>query len=328
MTAPDPMAVVNRARSLVARYDDDTRELLAMDPVDIVGSMPGITIQFVPRGGGRCELDASYDSDTGMITLDSAASGSRLRFSCLHEFCHREIGFDDDISDWLWGLGTHCADETETLCDAFAAEILLPTSTIGDHLPRNFGARHVARLFTDSPASREACVVRAAEHLGGSGIVVLADEHGMVRFSSSRSLGMRLGRGVQQADNGVLARAGTAEYAAIVGRENFTLRTGKQTYNDFVGDAVRTDDGYVFGVFRDAGADVDMRGVAFESKKTWICNGCQEDIYDEDWCSTCQRKICQTCGCLCGSYGAKKKPRVCPNCHLEIPLALAECDCA
>ena len=34
------------------------------------------------------------------------------------------------------------------------------------------------------------------------------------------------------------------------------------------------------------------------------------------------------CGCLCGSYRAKKKPRVCPNCHLEIPLALAECDCA
>src|SRR4051794_33062668 len=99
MTAPDPMAVISRARSLVARYDDDTRELLAMDPVGIVGSMPGITIQYLSRRGGRCELDASYDSDTGIITLDSAASGSRLRFSCLHEFCHREVGLDEDISD-------------------------------------------------------------------------------------------------------------------------------------------------------------------------------------------------------------------------------------
>ena len=326
MTAPDPIAVISRARTLVGRYDDDTRELLAMDPVDIVGSMPDITIQYIPRRGSRCELDASFNSDTGIITLDSAASESRLRFSCLHEFCHREIGLDGDISDWLWSLGEHRANETETLCDAFAAEILLPNATIGDHLPRNFGARHVARLFFDSPASREACVVRAAEHLGGPGLVALADEYGMVRFSSSRSLGMRLGRGVQQSRSSVLTRAGSAEYAAITGREKFTLRSGNQTYTDFVGDAVRTHDGYVFGVFRDAGADVDMRGIAYEPKNTWICNGCGEDIYDEDWCNTCSRKICQACGCRCGPYRPQKKPRICPH-GLEIPLARDECDC-
>jgi len=326
MTAPDPMAVVSRARTLAHRYDEDTRELLAYDPVSIVGSMPGVTIQYVPRRGSRCELDASYDSETGIITLDSAASESRLRFSCLHEFCHHEIGLDGDISDWLWGLDGHRAKETETLCDAFAAEILFPNSTIGDRLPRNFGARHVVRLFADSPGSREACVVRAAEHLGGPGLVVLADEYGMVRFSSSHSLEMRLGRGAHQPNSNVLVRAGAAEYAAIVGREKFALRSGKLTYTEFVGDAVRTDDGYVFGVFRDAGADVDMRGIAFESKKMWICNGCGEDIYDEDWCNTCSRKICQTCGCRCGPYRPKKKARICPH-GLEIPLARDECDC-
>ncbi len=326
MTAPDPMAVIGRARTLAHRFDDDERELLAMDPVGIIGSMPGITIQYVPRRGGRCELDASYDSDTGIITLDSAASNSRLRFSCLHEFCHREIGNDRDISDWLWDLGEHRTTETEKLCDAFAAEILFPNSTLGDRLPRNFGARHVVRLFDDSTGSREASVVRAAEHLGGPGLVVLADEYGMVRFSSSHSLPLRLGRGVQQRTANVLARAGRTEYAAIVGRETFTLRSGKQTYTEFVGDAVRADDGYVLGVFRDAGADVDMRGVAFEPKKTWMCNGCHEDIYDEDWCNTCRRKICQTCGCGCGPYRPKKKPRICPH-GLEIPLARDECDC-
>ena len=326
MTAPDPMAVIRRARTLAERYDDDARELLAYDPVSIVGSMPGITIQYVPRRGSRCELDASYDSDTGIITLDSAASESRLRFSCLHEFCHREIDLDGDISDWLWSLDGHRADATEKLCDAFAAEILVPNATIDDRLPPKFSARHVARLFADSPASREACVVRSAEHLGGPGLVVLADEYGKVRFSSSRSLQMRLGRGVQQSDSNVLTRAGISEYAAIVGREKFTLRSGQMTYTDFAGDAVRTDDGYVFGVFRDAGADVDMRGIAFETKKTWMCNGCGEDIYDEDWCNACSRKICQTCGCLCGSYRPKKKPRICPH-GLEIPLALDECDC-
>ena len=171
-------------------------------------------------------------------------------------------------------------------------------------------------------------MVRASEHLGGPGLIVLADEYGMVRFSSSHSLAMRLGRGVQQPDTSVLARVGAVGNAAIVGREKFTLRSGKLTYTEFVGDAVRTDDGYVFGVFRDAGADVDMRGVAFESKNTWICNGCGEDIFDEDWCSSCRRKICQTCGCGCGPYRPKKKPRVCPVCHLEIAVALDECDCA
>jgi len=327
MTAPDPMAVIRRARILAERYDDDTRELLAYDPVSIVGSISGITIQYVPRRQGRCELDASYDSDTGIITLDSTASESRLRFSCLHEFGHREVDLDGDISDWLWGLGDHRVDSVEKLCDAFAAEILFPNATIDDRLPRGFGARHVARLFANSPASREACVVRAAEHLGGPGLVVLADEFGKVRFSSSRSLPLRLGRGVQQADSNVLTRAGASEHAAIVGREKFALRSGLMTYTDFVGDAVCTDDGYVFGVFRDAGADVDMRGIAFEPKKTWMCNGCGEDINDEDWCDACSRKICQTCGCRCGPCRPKKKARVCPLCHLEIPLALDECDC-
>jgi hypothetical protein len=297
-----------------------------MDPVGIIGSMQGISIQFVPRRGGRCELDASYDSDTGIITLDSNASESRIRFSCLHEFCHREIDLDGDISDWLWGLGDHRTDATEKLCDAFAAEILFPDATISDRLPRNFGARHVARLFAESPASREACVVRAAEHLGGAGLVVLADEYGKVRFSSARSLQMRLGRGVQQAESNVLTRAGASEFAATVGREKFTLRSGQLTYTEFAGDAVRTDDGYVFGVFRDAGADVDMRGIGFEPKKTWICNGCGEDIDDEDWCNTCSRKICQSCGCRCGPFRPKKKARICPH-GLEIPLALDECEC-
>lgn len=326
MTAPDPLAIIGRARALAHRYDDDTRELLAYDPISIISSIQGITIRYVARRGSRCELDASYDSDTGIITLDSTASESRLRFSSLHEFCHREIDLDGDISDWLYSLGTHRAVTTEEVCDGFAAEILIPSSTIGDRLPRDFGARHVARLSEDSPASREACVVRAAHHLATRGLVILADQYGQVRFSSSHSLPMRLGRGVQQANSNVISRAGSSEYATVAGRETFTLRSGKQTYTEFIGDAVRTEDGYVFGVFRDAGADVDIRGISFESKKTWTCNGCAENIYDENWCNVCRQKVCQTCGCRCGPYRAKPKPRICPH-GLEIPLALSECEC-
>src|SRR6266542_1398224 len=115
MPGPDPMAIVMRAQDLAHKHDSDTLALLALDPVDIVGSMEGITVQSLPRTGGRCELDASYDGDTGIITLDSTASDSRRRFSCLHEFCHREIDHDGDISDWLYTLGKHQAHATEAL---------------------------------------------------------------------------------------------------------------------------------------------------------------------------------------------------------------------
>lgn len=70
--------------------------------------------------------------------------------------------------------------------------------------------------------------------------------------------------------------------------------------------------------------DVDIRGVAFSAKKTWVCNGCCEDIYDEVWCNTCRRKICQRC--VCGSEPYRpKKARICTH-GLEIPLVLDKCD--
>lgn len=323
MAPPDPLAVIRHARRLVARYDADQLALLVEDPVAQVQHIDGLTVRFRRTAG--CDLDASYDATAGTITIDPDASPSRARFSCLHELGHHTSDRDDEVNDWLYRLGDHADKVVEQLCDAFAAEILLPAEYVAEALRPGFSARHVARLANEATASREACVVRAAQQLREPGMVVLADPDGMVRFSSARSLPMRIGRSVRQPADSLIARAGQASRAATSHPETVTLRGRKRSYTEFHGTAHLTDDGYVFAVLRAVDDDHDARGVTFTPARAWICSGCGEDISDEDWCSTCSGRRCQTCGCRCGPPKPVKKPRVCPDCGLQIPLAHDTC---
>jgi Zn-dependent peptidase ImmA (M78 family) len=323
VSLPDPIALQRRARDLAHRHPAEVRAALAVDPISVVRDEFGITIVERPRGGRGCDLDASYDEETNTITLDSSAAASRKRFSCLHELAHHDVSLDAELCDWLYQLGKHQSPTLELLCDAYAAEILLDTATVAAALPQRFRARHLYQLVDESTASREACVVRAAQHLAGPGLIVLADDQGVVKFSSARSLAFRVGRGVQQDEQSVITRAAKSG-SAVATRERLMLRNGR-SYTELSGDAISSDDGYVYAVLRDAGDDVDMRGNSFEARRSWHCPTCDEDITDEDWCNTCNRKVCRTCGCQCGRPRPAAKPRVCPDCHLEIPIAATEC---
>lgn len=329
MPAPDPLAIRRWALALADAYGSEEQLLLATNPIEAVTELRGLNVVLRPSPGSGCDLDASYNRVTKTVTIDSTASPSRRRFSCLHELGHHDSDSNADLAEWLYQIGTKERKYVaESVCDAFAAELLLPRGRVSQHLVSGFGARQVAQLFERFEASREACVVTAADALRGPGLVVLADSIGNVLFSSARSLPFRIGRGVTQAVGSVISRAGTNGLAATSARETVTLRSGKATYTEFRGDAFRLADGYVFAVLRDAGDDVDQYGNIYGGARAWLCGECREDISDEPWCSECNRRRCSTCGCECATPTKSKPPTYCKRCGCFIPLAFTDCpDC-
>jgi hypothetical protein len=329
MPGPDPLAITRWARILAAGYTPDERARLAADPVETVGELHGLHVVLMRRPGRGCDLDASYKRETKTITIDASASLSRRRFSCLHELGHHNSDSNVDLAEWLHATGAQQKYVLERVCDGFAAELLLPDDVVKQHLVQDFGARQVAQLFMASDASREACVVRAADALRAPGLIILADSSGTVLFSSARSLAFRIGRGVAQTESSVIYRAAMNGTAQASGRETVALRSGKACYTEFHGDAFRCPDGYVFGVLRDAGEDVDHRGNPFGGTRVWTCSTCSDDISDEPWCSNCSRRRCPSCGCGCGRSVPSIRTQFCKSCGLAIPLAYSACpDCA
>lgn len=319
MTAPDPGTIVRYAKELVADLDAHTQRALVDDQE---AALAALDISVVERFGvSGCDLDASWNRRTRTITIASDASPGRKRFSCLHEFGHERLDDHVEINNWLYGLGQkHSGPTAETVCDAFAAELLLPQDDVAAALTPGFKARHVVQLFENHSASREAVCVRAAQHLGSPGLVVLA-RGSTVLFSSNRSLPFRIGRGVDQPQSSVITRASSSEYASTPA-ERVQLRK-LQSFTDLTGDAVRTNDGYTFAVLRQALDEVDHHGRL--RAKTWTCGQCRADITDADWCNDCRRRICPDCGCQCPPRKPEPKRAVCQGCYIQLPVEADEC---
>ena len=287
---------------------------MAADPVGEVQRL-GVTVRWASTADA-CGLHASYDRDTDTITLDLSASDARTRFSCLHELGHREVDSDDEINDWLWDLGPDGSRRTlEELCDAFAAEILLPLEDCRARLRPGFGAREVLDLMGEATASREACVVRAAQLLHEPGIVVLAGPDAVVQFSSCRSLRFRVGRGVPQRADSVIGRAAAQEYASTAG-DSLQLATGT-SFELFRGDA-RSRQGVIVAVLRRVDPDEERE------PKAVTCPKCDDVLDDPDWCPTCRRPVCPTHGCGCPPTRTPER-RVCSKHHMVIPIGADVC---
>jgi hypothetical protein len=318
VAAPDPLAVINRARALVATVDGSIRDALRVEPVDALVTL-GITLIERPGMAG-CDLDASWDSATRTIRVASDASPSRFRFSCLHELGHERVEVDPQVNDWLYDLGVkYSVVALEQVCDAFAAELLLPQDEVAAALQAGFRARHVAALYAGNTASREAVCVRAAQQLGGPGLIALARGN-TVLFSSSWSLGFRIGRGVTQPAESVVTRAASQGHASTAA-ERVQLRS-MRSFTDLTGDAVLTDDGYTFAVLRQTADEVDHQGRPL--RKTWTCKRCGDDITDSGWCDDCRQRICPECGCDCPPMPAIRRA-VCAECGVQLPLVGDEC---
>ncbi len=316
MPAPDPTALERHARRLVDLHVGDVRELWRSEPAARIEEA-GFAVEFVYGLQAACGVDGQYDRATRTIKVSADATPSRQRFTLLHEIAHEWIDLDNDASDWLYRLGNSSSQATESLADAIAAEILLPWGEVLDVLNDGFRARDVITLATAFPeASREAIVVRASQRLRSPGLVALALGRD-VRFSAPRSLTFRIGRGTTQPESSLFARAARDGHATAT-NESVTLRTATSTTR-FDGDASTTPDGYTFAVLREASPDLDRHGRPWGGK-AYHCPSCDADLTGADWCPTCNRSICDECGCRCGPRNAPARPKLCQNCFIELPL--------
>lgn len=325
------------ASRLVAQLDPDERDCLAEDP--LVGlDLLGIRVRLRPASGieGDCTVSGSYDAGPPeVITVVESRSIPRQFFTALHELGHRLSATDPDLHDAFDEESDGGRRLEEDVCDAVAAELLLPDARVDAYIgERGPTARGVLELFDNTNASREACCVRAAQRLVGAGHVMLFRD-GVARFTASAGTSFRVRRMTPQPEEHPLRRAGRSSYQGEA-----PVRYASGGLSDrFFFDAVGDDDGYVFAVFTDSKpawvkglaimnpGDVTSTGEAF---CPWCdtdfdgfgapCPKCQGYTHRVPWCGKCSCEPERTPG-----------EKQCTRCWVVRPpaewsLGGAECD--
>jgi Zn-dependent peptidase ImmA (M78 family) len=216
-------------------------------PFEMVQAWPGLTVTLVdePEVGQGCSVSGAYFYERGQIVVSRSASRRRRNFTALHELAHHLQEHDQEFISILEEEPDAGKALEDDICDAFAAEVLLPEDVVNETVgPKGPTAENVIELFEKSQASREACCVRAAQRIMGDGYVMLCDLSPTALFTAATSQ-YRIRRNTPQAQNEVIEAAirwGNAKRESRVG-----FASGAQSQR-FFGHAVRNDD-YVFGVF-------------------------------------------------------------------------------
>jgi Zn-dependent peptidase ImmA (M78 family) len=312
-------SAIGHAQRLVASLDPDIVGGLQADAFAGLAGI-GYELRFRPEREftGSCSVAGSFNpGPPPTITVVQSRSVRRQRFTALHELGHRLVAEDAALADVFFELSDGGTALEEDICDAIAAEILLPSEVVDEHIgPDGPTARGVAALFHASQASREACCVRAAQRIFGVGHVMLTRD-GAARFTASRGTQYRVARDTHQGDGHITEKA--ASNGAW--RSEAPVRYAKGTYSErFFADAV-ADGEYVFAVFVDA-------------KVPWIdgvtlYSGDRVDP-TEAYCERCDEPFetlaaaCATCGDYhhipgCGRCSCEpvRRERCCDTCFLH-----------
>jgi hypothetical protein len=171
------MMLKQHAGRLAAAIPESLRQALAADPEAALSGLPGIRVVPLPhlrdaRGaGGWCD-GLSFMAD-GIICYAPSPGSRRQNFTLLHEFAHLCVSGNDVALDWLADRADPSAD-LEHLCDAIAAEILIPAPVVTRLLagsPPEPG--HLKQLYASSSASEEVCAIALAAHIPVRGAVLL-----------------------------------------------------------------------------------------------------------------------------------------------------------
>jgi hypothetical protein len=196
------MTLKQHASRLAGAIPDSLRLALATDPETALSGLPGIRVMPVPQlrdtrgAGGWCD-GLSFMND-GIICYSPSPWSRRQNFTLLHEFAHLRVDRDDDALDWLADRADPPAD-LERLCDAIAAEILIPgpivTQLLGNSSPE---PGHLRQLYAASSASEEVCAIALAPHIPVRGAVLLIRRNtATVTFTASSGYpSLRIPRGL------------------------------------------------------------------------------------------------------------------------------------
>lgn len=308
------------ALGLVDGLDPEHREDLAHDPATMIAEHHGIAVSFhAPSPEPDCSVDGLYHPDPPRISV-ARSIATREAFSLLHELGHHLLWDSYAVIDAFQQLNRQQERALEEdICDAFAAELLLPEHLVDDVLDGGeITARALRGLADHRRASRAACCVRLAQRLGGDGYLVLADRDGALRFCAAAGDAYRVARTAEQPRESVLARAGRAGRAD--GTDCLTHRSGAKTPTMYV-DAVADDD-YVYAVYqsrRPRGMFVTIPDHERKGRRPEVlCVHCgTEFVAFDERCERCDAPPCSDCG-RCGCQAASAT-RLCETCWLHKP---------
>lgn len=316
-------------RQLAVALEESVRIDLADDPWTSLEVHFELEIEVVPEPpSGSCGIDGTYDPDRRLVTVAERASGRRMSFTLLHELGHHLLRDDRACVRYLLPLNTERQRVAEeTIADAFAAEILVPTATASAVLGSGtVRARAVARLFEESPASRSACATRAAEQCLGSGYIVVSTGPEVVFAAPfGEQTRYRLRRGTVQPDDSALATAAGRSVYQGTGCLHFPSGSTTRTWNV---DSVTVDDGYTFAVFtseRIPGTEWSPPAAdhGWQDGPEVACWDCGEVGPSWRRCEHCDAFSCEPCGSCpkCRARVPKVEEKLCPGCFQIRPLA-------
>lgn len=320
------------AYRLVAGVDPEDCERLRDNIFEGLAAM-GYTVRLRPEPDieGDCSVAGSFNiGPPPTINVVKAASTGRQYFTALHEYGHRLVEADNELQDLFFDEPDFGRRLTEDVCDAVAAELLLPPEMVDRHIgERGPTARTIAELIEHSDASREACCVRAAQRLPGPGHVMIARD-GIALFTASHATPYRVSRGSSQGEDHLTAKA-VGRNGPVRGEASVRYASGALS-DLFFAEALEIQGRFVVAVFVDGPAAWltgptiynDGRSNGVEA----YCPRCDEDFTTTAApCRTCgdYRHIyrsdgsdgCGTCSC----EPTKSGTRLCQGCFLLRPGA-------
>lgn len=178
------------ASRTIARLSDSSRQALAADPIAAAAAELDLTIicrkQVEQKRDSRGGCSGISFLEDRLVQYVETPGSKRAYFTVLHEVGHFLVLDDDDALDWI-------ADEAdpssalETLCDAIAAQLLLPDSTVSATIGAGpVTSRHVLDLYSQSSASRWVSAIAVARYLPCAGAVLVANRESRAIELASR----------------------------------------------------------------------------------------------------------------------------------------------
>ncbi|MEV3934371.1 ImmA/IrrE family metallo-endopeptidase [Glycomyces sp. NPDC049804] len=302
---------------------------LHQDPFAELEAWDGVRVRRVPElddlvgiTAEDCSVSGAYEGALTPPTMvvTKSLSPRRQCFTLLHELGHHLQ--QQDINLGQAALKHSSPKEFEdAACDAFAAEILLPSALVGTVVAEHGTTVEAAlELYHRTAASRAAICVRLATQLRVPGVVAVIEPSGTVSFASAHGTLFPPRRASDQRSN-PLIQAALANHrdAQVVRRDNALIQysTG-HTSAELYGQAAWCD-GLLFIVMVEYDAPwrtfaPPREGPARPSVKArWgDCGVCGTNFEITDRCPTCREPRCPEGHCEC-TLAAERR---CGKCFL------------
>ncbi len=313
--------VVNQARRMVQRLEDNQPGASAALHADALAELEGWTdvqVRRVPdtEGQARCSVAGGYVHSTvpPTLTVTESLSPRRRQFTVLHELGHHLQKQDARLALAVRRQPAEAEAFEDAACDMFASFVLIPDALLCARPDgRSPGAADVVDLFERTQASRAACAVRIAEHLGTHGVVTVLDPAGTVSFAAGHGDVFPPARGTDQSRTPLVAAALRRGQSAQVDDTYLQYRTGRRS-QPLYGDAAWSGEYLITVTVLDRPgwrAFAPPRADPDQFVPRWhTCEVCGEEFTPEDTCGRCHTPRCGSGHCTC-TFAAE---RTCQRC--------------